>query len=126
MYYTKIGYKGAGFTNQIIALITGIIQAYARGEKVLVVDDFLNDINDTIYTPASEIFDLEKMNVFLKEKYDIIIIDKNNVQFEILSVKYGIDDTHYMDLTECVKKIYSDTNKLYIDNRRSPVIAPSS
>jgi hypothetical protein len=42
MYYSKIGEHGAGFTNQIFALITSIIIAYKKGEKVVIIDNFLH------------------------------------------------------------------------------------
>ena len=45
MYYSKISTSGTGFTNQIFALITSIINAYKEEEKVVIVDNFLNDIN---------------------------------------------------------------------------------
>ena len=32
MYYSKIGNNGAGFTNQIFALITSIINAYKKDQ----------------------------------------------------------------------------------------------
>ena len=48
MYYSKIGNIGAGFTNQIFALIGSIQNAYNKGEKIIIVDHFLNDINNII------------------------------------------------------------------------------
>ena len=96
MYYSKIGNPGAGFTNQIIALITSIINAYKKGCKIVIVDNFLNDINKETFTPISEIFNLNQINVFLKN-YDIVLVDKDNIQFELLSAIYGADNT--IDLT---------------------------
>lgn len=115
MYYSKIGQAGAGFTNQIFALITSIINAYKNGNKVVVVDDFLNDIGKKTYTPISKIFDIEKTNVFLKENYDIIIIDKNNIQFDLIWIKYGSNESNYIDLTDVIKKQYFHKKKLFID-----------
>ena len=73
MYYSKIGNAGAGFTNQIFALITSIINAYQKGNKIVVVDDFLNDINNTTHTPISNIFNINKINTFLQQEYNNII-----------------------------------------------------
>jgi hypothetical protein len=117
MYYSKIGITGAGFTNQIFALITSIQNAYKEGHKVVVVDNFLNDINKTTYTPISDIFNIADINIFLKKNYDIIIIDKNNIQFEITSFKYGTNDANYVDLTDFVKTHYFNNNKLFIDKQ---------
>ena len=119
MYYSKIGNNGAGFTNQIFALITSIINAYKKGEKVVVVGYFLNDINKSIYTPISQIFDVDKINIFLKKNYDIIIIDINDIQFEIISIKYGSNETNYIDLTDFIQTNYFKNNRLYIDKKCS-------
>ena len=101
MYYTTIFSGKSGFTNQIFALITSIIIAYKNNERVIVVDHLLNNISKEYYTPISQIFNIEKINIFLK-KYNIIIVDKYNVNFELLSVKYGID-TCNIDLTKIIK-----------------------
>jgi len=114
MYYAKIGDNGTGFTNQIFAFITAIINAYSRGDKIIVVDNFLNDINKTLYTPISNIFNIDKIIDFLKRNYDIIIVDKNNVQFQIETVKYGINEEKCVDLTEYIKENYFHNNKLHI------------
>jgi hypothetical protein len=119
MYYSKIGERGAGFTNQIFALITSIINAYKKREKVIVVDNFLNDIHKTAYTSISNIININKINIFLKENYDIVIIDKDNIQFEIISIKYGSDESNYIDLTEFIKNKYFHNNKLFIDKNCS-------
>jgi hypothetical protein len=119
MYYSKIGISGSGLTNQIFSLITSIIIAYDKGEKVVVVDNFLNDINKTTYTPITEIFNIDAINIFLKQNYDIIIIDKNNVQFEIISIKYGTNETTYIDLTDFMKEHWLKDNKFFINKECS-------
>jgi hypothetical protein len=119
MYYSRICNSGAGFTNQIFALITSIINAYKKGEKVVVVGYFLNDINKSIYTPISQIFDVDKINIFLKNNYDIIIIDRNDIQFEIISIKYGSNETNYIDLTDFIQTNYFKNNSLHIDKKCS-------
>jgi hypothetical protein len=86
MYYSKIGNELAGFTNQIYALITSIIIAYQEGHKVVIVDNFRNDISKDTFTPISEIFNLSSINTFLKKNYDIIIIDKNDIEFKLLRI----------------------------------------
>ena len=45
MYYSKISNIGSGFTNQIFALITSIINAYKNKNTLVIVDNFLDDIN---------------------------------------------------------------------------------
>jgi hypothetical protein len=92
MYYSKIGNKGTGFTNQIFALITSIMNAYVSGETVVIVDNFLNDITKNEYTPITEIFDIDEINKYLIENYRIIIVDRNNINFELIYIKYGINE----------------------------------
>ena len=103
MFYSKIGLKSQGFTNQIFAFITSIIIAHKNNDKVVVVDKFLNDFSKDNYTPISEIFDIDKINIFLKNTYDIIIIDKHNVKLEINSIKYGTREKN-IDLTDSILK----------------------
>jgi hypothetical protein len=114
MYYAKISDNFTGFTNQIFSLITSIIIAHKEGEKVIVVDNFLNDISKNDYTPISDIFDISKINIFLKNTYNIIIVDRNNINFELSSVKYGTE-TNKLDLTEHIIKEFYTNNKLYIN-----------
>lgn len=116
MYYSQIAITFTGFTNQIFALITSIIDAYKKKEKVVIVDNFLNDHSKSVYTPISKIFDINELNLFLKKNYDIIIVDKNDIrQFELINIKYGINETNYIDLTNTIKKKYINNNRLFID-----------
>ena len=109
-----IANRGSGFTNQIFALIASIKFAYDKGITIIIVEKFLNDINSMSYSPISEIFDITEINIFLHKNYGIIIVDKYNIQFELLSIKYGTNDTNYMDITEFIKNKYY-TNTLCID-----------
>ena len=92
MYYCKICIPGSGLTNQVISLISGIIIAHTNKHKVVVVDHLSNDILNPNYTPISQIFNIEKINRFLKENYDIIIVDKYDANFKLQSIKYGTSD----------------------------------
>jgi hypothetical protein len=115
MYYLNIG---CGFTNQIFCLITGIIDAYKKGEKVVVVGEFLNDIYKTKWTSIQDILNINEINIFLK-KYNIIIVDKNNIKFDILSVKYGIDEKNNIDVTQEFIKNFYKNNVLQVDKNFS-------
>jgi hypothetical protein len=111
--YAKIGKHGAGLTNQIFSLICTIINAHKNNYKVIVVDSFLNDISKDTYTPISEIFNIDEINLFLKKNYYIIIIDKYNIHFDILSIVYGADE-YTVDLTNHYMDEYLTQNKLFI------------
>ena len=108
IYYLKMSQEGSGFTNQIFAFITGIINEYKNNCRIVIIDNFLNDINKLNYTTISDIFDMTKLNIFLK-KYNIICFDKNSVHFTLNSIKYGHDN--YIELTDN----YRIQNSLFID-----------
>lgn len=114
MYYATIGVDGSGLTNQIFSLITSIINAYKEGHKVVVVDIFRNDVAKPTSSLISNIFNINETNVFLKKNYDIIIVDKYNINFQIISATYGYDETNYIDLTDYFLNDYYKDNKLFI------------
>ena len=113
MYYSNITMHGYGLTNQIFSLITSIILANKNKEKVVIVDKFLNDYSKNNYTPISQIFDLPKMNIFLKETYGLIMIDKHDANFKIDSVKYGTVEKN-IDLTDLILEKFYKNNVLHI------------
>ena len=113
MFYSFIGRKGSGFTNQLFSLITSIIISYNNNNKVVVVDYFSNDYSKITYTSISEIFDLKKINTFLKEKYDIIIIDKYEVNFQLKTICYGTKN-YNIEVTNIINTNFFCNNKLYI------------
>ncbi len=106
MYYIKIGVLGSGFTNQLFSFITGLLIAYYRGEKIIIVDNFLNDFEKNNLSPISQILDINKINNYLMNKYNMYIIDKNNIDFKLNYIKYGTKNIFY-DLTD---HFINDTN----------------
>jgi hypothetical protein len=113
MYYSKIYSKGAGFTNQIFSMITSIIIAHRNNHKVVVIDYFLNDFLKEKYTPISEIFDISEINKFLKRNYNIIIVDKYNIDIQI-RITYGTEKSN-IDLTDYVIENFCKDNVLCIN-----------
>ena len=113
MYYSKIGVEGAGLTNQLFCLITSIIIAYKEGHRAVIVDQFRNDIKQNTCTSIADIFDITKINIFLKQHYNIIILDKNNTSFQLLEVLYGAN-VNYIDITDYIIQQYVKNNKLII------------
>ena len=131
MYYSKIGVKGHGLSNQIFGLITSIIIAYKRKENIIVVDNFLNDFSKETFTPISLILNLEETNVFLKEKYDIILIDKESSD-EYKNKTYTNDfawvNEHDPDMFNDIlinikyNTSYIEKSRLILSDKLSPVI----
>ena len=64
----------SGLCNQIMSLISGILVAIENKKKYVAVDRFNTQINESALIPASEVFDFNTMNEFLK-RYDITLID---------------------------------------------------
>jgi len=106
--------KGNGLTNQLFSLISGIILAYKRNERVIVVDHFLNDFSKNDYTPITQIFNIRKTNNYLQNKYNIIIVDKYYAQFTLNSVKYGIN-SNIEDITDYILQNHCQNNGLCIN-----------
>ena len=113
MRFIRISDKNCGFTNQIFTLITGILIAINNGDKVVIVDDFLDDYSKNSHTPISQIFNIEKINCYLQSEYNITIVDRHSINFEINTVHGKMDET-IIDLTEYCKHKYSTNNLLNI------------
>ena len=119
MHYSLIGRKNHGLTNQLQALIKAISDAYGKKEKVVIVDHFLDDFEKEDRTPISQIFNLDKMNAFLKKEYNILIFDKYDIKFTLDSITYGHPEKGLIDLTDyCLKHYYRD-NYLYIRKNKN-------
>ena len=114
MYYSKLTQKELGFTNQIFSMITSIMLAYHNNHKVVVIDSFLDDVSKDNYSPISEIFNMNEINKFLKNNYDIIILDRFNINFQINSIKYGTKPDNIVDLTEYIIENFYKNDILYI------------
>jgi hypothetical protein len=114
MYYSQINAPGSGLTNQLFSLITSILIAYYNSDKVIIVDYFSNDFSKTSFTPINLILNLYKINLYLKEKYDLIIIDKYNIiNFKIEKITYGVDKNN-IDITDIIKKNFFKNEILVI------------
>jgi hypothetical protein len=114
MIYTNIGQDGSGLTNQLFMLVTSILYAYYNNEKVIIIDKFLDDISKNEYTEIKEIINIEKTNIYLKNKFNLIIADKYDINFKLNYIKYGIGD-NIIDLTdEIFKKNKNKYNKNYL------------
>lgn len=105
-----------GLCNQIYAL-TGCIDysIFTKQYTTIIVDEFLKEINTDNYCPISEIFDITEFNKFLKQ-YNILLVDKKNVNFEIISIHYGNENVK-VDITKDILDKYYCNNILFISNK---------
>ena len=56
------------------------------------------------------------MNHFLKNKYNLIILDRYHIHFKIINISYGLDE-YRIDLTDKLMSECYSHNKLYISNK---------
>jgi len=113
MYYFDIASLKHGLTNQIFSFITDVIICYNNNIKVMVVEKFSNDFLKNSYSPISHILNLESLNNFLRQKYDVTVIDKNNANFELISINYGVIG-NTIDVTNIIKSHFFRDNVLFI------------
>uniref|UniRef100_A0A6C0L033 Uncharacterized protein n=1 Tax=viral metagenome TaxID=1070528 RepID=A0A6C0L033_9ZZZZ len=102
------------FSDQLFKMIKGISSVIQqKGSNLIVLDTFLCDYDKNYYTPISNIFNLQEINVYLK-KYNITLIDKHNFQFELLKVEYGTSENN-IDITQEIKEKFYENKKLFIN-----------
>lgn len=100
IYYCKIGWPGLGLTNQLsnlCALIFRIIHNKSITTSIIIADNFLQDYNSANYCGISDIFDLPKMNLFLKQ-YKIVLVDKNCIDVRVKELSYGVRGMACIDI----------------------------
>jgi len=114
MYYAKLFLWRTGMTNQMFGFITSILITLLHTKhKVIIFDNFSNDFISEEVTPLSKIINIDKMNIFLKNKYGVIIACKNEVFFKLESVFYGTDENK-IDITEEINKNFSKDGAIII------------
>ena len=86
IYRCKISGNKFGFTNQIYTLISNIIVAHNEEKNIVIVDKFLNDISLNNYMCISEVLDIDKINIYLENKYNMLIFDKYKINLTVNSV----------------------------------------
>lgn len=109
-----------GLCNQLYSLVGTITEAYKNKKTILIVDNFLTEIETTNYVPISHILDIHATNIFLK-KYNLYLVDSNNINFKINKVLFGADnkllDISKFVLTNCINnEILKIPNKLNLLN----------
>jgi hypothetical protein len=103
--------------SQIFNLINSIINAYENDKKIIIVDKFLNDFyGDNLTSNISDILNLDKLNCFLKENYNILLFDKENLEFKVNNIKFGLNN-NCIDLTNEILSKFSlpNSNSLLVN-----------
>jgi hypothetical protein len=102
MFYIKISNENYTIIDKIFYLISGIILANNRNEKVIIYDDDDENLNDQSIK-LNDVLNFSSINKFLKNKYNIIVVNKNNFNFDLINITYGFD-VNIFDLTDEIKK----------------------
>lgn len=131
MYCTTLAnVKDSGLCNQIFSLVSAIVISISSDIDKVIIDNFMCQIQTDLYCSVSEIIDLNKTNEFLNkgifkslpqslEKTDeihkVTLIDKNNLNFTLISVHYGKDEGR-IDITDMI------INKCYYSNNNNKIL----
>jgi len=113
--YCQFGERGAGLCNQLYTLVNVmIIGSVSYGNSLIIVNDFMTDLDSNQYCDAATIMDFDRINKIAKE-YGVTLISKHAIQMTLLNVEYGL--THLnktVDITEIIKTRFYTNNRLCI------------
>jgi len=112
IYFLEPSWNGTGLTNQIYFIIYGIIYCINNNKRYLVLNNFRLEPMTEKFCRISDILDIHYLNILLN-KYDIIVFDRNTLNFNIESITYGLNDKT-INITEEILRKYYVNNKLQI------------
>ena len=104
MLYIKISDESKTIIDKLFCLVNGIILAVEKKSQVVIFDDSTNMLIN--------ILDIDLMNKYLKNKFDIIIAD-TNYEYSLDYIKYGAENFTF-DLTEEIKTSFIKDDRLLI------------
>ena len=97
----------SGFCNQIYCILYTCSQSYKNeSPNFIFLGKYLKEICSENYCNISDIIDIDATNKHL-EKFNVYLIDFYNFEFNIVSARYGINET-CVDLTETVRPFLND------------------
>jgi hypothetical protein len=112
--FCKVGFPRTGLCNQLYNIANVLTMSVVqRGNKVVILDDFITDINTLEVKPSCYVLDIDKCNTILKP-YKITMIYKNNITMKLEKVEYGLRHIQVEDITEKVKNHFWKNNHLFI------------
>ena len=109
---------GCGLTNIIISFVASIIYCKKNNCDYLIVNDFFildnipNSEKDKPNLPASKVLDMQRMNKYLYENFQIELVDRHKLNYKIHKV-FSVENNgqRLIDITRDVL----DTNTIFID-----------
>jgi len=112
--FSKVGFYKTGLCNQLYCIANTLTLAAAQdGNKVVILDDFIEDIDSNMSKPASLVLDIPTCNEHLKP-YGITVMYKNSIVMTLDKVLYGLRHENVIDITEEVKQKFWKPNHLFI------------
>lgn len=107
--FLQFSNSATGLCNQIYSLVSGICVSIRDRKNIIVLGNFIKNINTKNYCPISDIIDINKLNIFLK-KNNITLIDNNFIEIKNVNVKYGVTNNN-KDVTD---KVLINSKKIII------------
>lgn len=114
--YCQVGFPCTGLCNQLYNIANALVMASTQeGNKVIILNDFLNDIALHMLekAPVPEVLDLDAMNAELKD-IGITLIYKRDIRMTLDKVEYGLKHVKTIDITDRVREMYYTPNHLCI------------
>lgn len=112
--YCRFGFHGLGLCNQLYSLVNSIIVGKTfTGYSTIIVNDFLTCIEQNTFCNSKDVIQFEQMNSIL-EPYRVKLVYKEDVEFDIKEVRFGLLPDHTVDITDAIKEKYFTGKKLII------------
>lgn len=114
IYCAQISNIKSGFTNQLLAFITGLDYARRMKKNIMVIGNMLTDFEKNEYIQFSKVVNLEHLNKILQDNnINITVFDKNVFNIKLKNITYGIGND-IIDITEEILTKYYSNNILCI------------
>lgn len=105
--------KTSGLCNQLYSIAAGIQYCINNNINLIIIKNFLMSINTDNYCNLSEVINLSKFNEYCSKKYNIIILDYNNLNFLIENAELT-DGENCENLKDIINSLYNKKNHLFI------------
>jgi len=109
----KPNWPGTGLCNQLFFIVSSIIVAHQKKISVVVFDDFLLEPLTSKKCSIDSVIDLKKLNRYCQSRYSIIVLDRQKTKFDLVCVKYGLEEQN-LDITNEIKTKFVNNNQLWI------------
>ena len=113
LLFCKFGTSGIGLCNQLYSLVnTMVIGSVLKGNTLIVVDDFMGDLNSNQYHDASTILDLPRINTMY---HGVTLVSKHAIRMEVTKIEYGLSHMNkVVDITDKIVDRFYTKNRLFI------------